>query len=140
MAETNVKVRSANLIKIVIDGSTIGLMKSVSLNDDYSPEPASGIGSPKVVEYVPTMARYTLQCDMVCVLKELLVQKGFIPKNAMDSLKGIVFDIEVYDTRENILVKKFHQCSYASGSTNIQAHQILSRSMQVNCIDISGDL
>ena len=42
--KANLKTRSGNRIVVILDGKQIGLMQSVSMNDDYSPEPASGIG------------------------------------------------------------------------------------------------
>ena len=68
MATKNVKTRSGNRIVITYDGNTIGAMKSVRMNDDYAPEPVTGIGDIHVIEHVPTVARHTLTCQQV-VLK-----------------------------------------------------------------------
>ena len=54
MATQNLKTRSGNLITVVFDGKQIGLVQNVRMNDDYSPEPASGVGDIHVEEYVPT--------------------------------------------------------------------------------------
>ena len=69
MSTVNKNVRSANRVKVFFNNLEVGLVQSVRMNDDYGPEPASGIGDIHVTEYVPTMARHSLnvQTMMLCL-------------------------------------------------------------------------
>ena len=134
----NRKVRSGNRIVVVLDGITIGTLQSVSSNDDYAPEPASGIGDIHVQEWVPTMARHSLSVSSMVLEKGALMSIGIIPENGDAALEGLVFDIEQYDKDSGILIRKYIGCSYASGSIDIQKHAIVMQSGQFNALDVTG--
>lgn len=134
----NRNVRSGNQIKVFFDGKEVGLVQSVSTNDDYSPEPASGIGDIHVQEYVPTMARHTLNISVMMLSKDALARAGIVPENGDAVLKGLVFDLESYDNVTGDLIRKYTGCSYASGSIEIQKHAIVTRSAQFNALDVTG--
>ncbi len=134
----NRKVRSGNRIVVVLDGITIGTLQSVSSNDDYAPEPASGIGDIHVHEYVPTMARHSLSISSMVLEKGALMTIGIIPENGDAALLGLVFDIEQYDKDSGILIRKYIGCSYASGSIDIQKHAIVMQSGQFYALDVTG--
>ena len=134
----NLKTRSGNRIAVVFDGKQIGLIQSISLNDDYSPEPASGIGDIHVQEYVPTMARHTLSVSAMMLNRGALLEAGIAAENGDAMLQGLVFDFEVYSKDDGTLLRKYVGCSYASGSIDIQKHQIAVQSAQFNALDVVG--
>ena len=134
----NVKTRSGNRIVVVFDGKQIGLVRSVRASDDYSPEPASGIGDIHVQEYVPTMARHTLSVSAMVLIKGAMLEAGIVPENGDGALEGLVFDLECYDKDTGALLRKYTGVSYASGDIDIQAHQILVQSGQFNALDVTG--
>lgn len=134
----NLKTRSGNRIVVVFDGKQIGLIQNVSANDDYSPEPASGIGDIHVQEYVPTMARHTLSVSAMMLNRGALLEAGIAAENGDAMLQGLVFDFEVYAKDDNTLLRKYVGCSYASGSIDIQKHQIAVQSAQFNALDVVG--
>ena len=134
----NLKTRSGNRIAAVFDGKQIGLIQSISLNDDYSPEPASGIGDIHVQEYVPTMARHTLSVSAMMLNRGALLEAGIAAENGDAMLQGLVFDFEVYSKDDGTLLRKYVGCSYASGSIDIQKHQIAVQSAQFNALDVVG--
>lgn len=134
----NLKVRSGNQIAVVFDGKQIGFIQNVSPNDDYGPEPASGIGDIHVGEYVPTMARHTLSVSAMVLKKGAMLEAGIVPENGDDVLRGLVFDFEVYDKDDGTLLRKYIGCSYASGGIEIAKHAILVQSAQFNALDVSG--
>lgn len=134
----NLKVRSGNRIVVVFDGKQIGMVQSVRPSDDYSPEPASGIGDIHVQEYVPTMARHTLSVSAMVLVKGHMRDAGIVPENGDAALQGLVFDFEVYDKDSGELLRKYVGCSYASGDLDISAHRIMSNSAQFMCLDVSG--
>ena len=88
----NLKVRSGNRIVVLFDGQQIGMVRSVRASDDYSPEPASGIGDIHAQEYVPTMARHTLSVSSMVLIKNNMQSAGITPENGDAVLQGLVFD------------------------------------------------
>lgn len=137
MATSNIKVRSGNKTIVVMDGKTVGLVQSVRANDDYSPEPASGIGDIHVQEYVPTMARHTLSVSQMVLYSGTIRSLGLSFENGDDALKGMVFDIVTMDKNGETL-RKYMGCSYASGDLEVSAHKILVGNGQFNALDVSG--
>ncbi len=138
MAKVNVKTHSGNRIIVKLDGRQVGLIQSVRMSDDYGPEPASGIGDIEVQEYVPTMARYSLNISNMVLKQQNLRTLGLTPENADAALKGLVFDIESYDKDTNTLVRKYMGCSYASGDLEIQKHAIVMSNAMFNALTVSG--
>ena len=134
----NLKVRSGNRIVVLFDGQQIGMVRSVRASDDYSPEPASGIGDIHAQEYVPTMARHTLSVSSMVLIKNNMQSAGITPENGDAVLQGLVFDLEVYSKRDGKLIRKYVGVSYASGDIDIQAHQIVVSSGQFNALDVTG--
>ena len=134
----NVKTRSGNRVAAVFDGKQLGLVRSVRMNDDYSPEPASGIGDIHVQEYVPTMARHTLSVSQMVLIKGAMLDAGIAMENGDAVLEGLVFDLEVYDKDNGQLLRKYVGVSYASGDIDINAHQIIVTSGQFNALDVVG--
>lgn len=136
--KTNVKTRSGNRIVVVFDGKQLGLVRSVRANDDYSPEPASGIGDIHVQEYVPTMARHTLSVQNMVLIKGAMHAAGIAAENGDAMLQGLVFDLEVFDKDNGQLIRKYTGVSYASGDIDVNAHQIVVQSGQFNALDVTG--
>ena len=134
----NIKVRSGNRVVVVFDGKQLGMVKSVRANDDYSPEPASGIGDIHVQEYVPSMARHSLSVQQLVLIKGAMLEAGIAAENGDAMLRGLVFDLEVYDKDSGKLLRKYTGVSYASGDIDINAHQIVVTSGQFNALDVTG--
>jgi hypothetical protein len=134
----NRKVKSGNRIVITYDGFQVGLIQSVRMNDDYSPEPASGIGDIHVAEWVPTMARHSLTVSRMILESDKMRERGIMSENGDAVLEGLVFDIETYSKDDGTLLRKYVGCSYASGDLEVSKHQILMGSGQFNALDVSG--
>lgn len=138
MASTNLKARSGNRIVVTFDGLQIGLVQSVRASDDYSPEPASGIGDIHVAEYVPTMARHTISVSSMVLFTGAMREAGISTLNGDDALEGRVFDIVVYSKDDGSELRKYVGCSYASGDIEVNKHAILVTNGQFNALDVSG--
>jgi hypothetical protein len=138
MAQINQNTHTGNRIIVRFDGESVGLIQSVRMNDDYAPEPASGVGDIHVQEYVPTMARHNLNVSNMVLKKASLRAKGLVPENADAMLQGLVFDIEVYDKDNATLMRKYMGCSYASGDLDVQKHAIVVSNAVFNALDVSG--
>jgi hypothetical protein len=137
---TNLKTRTGNRIVVMFDGKQIGAVQSVRMNDDYSPEPMSGIGDIHVQEYVPTMARHNLQVQTMVLNKGSLREAGITMENGDGVLQGLVFDIEVYSKDDGTLLRKYIGCSYASGDLEISKHAIVMASGQFFALDVVGTI
>lgn len=139
MAQENLKVRSGNRIVVMFDGKQIGLVQSVRMSDDYSPEPASGIGDIHVQEHVPTMARHMISVSTMVLNKGSMRQAGITSANGDAALRGLVFDIVTLSKDDGQVLRKYVGCSYASGDIDVSKHQIVMSSAQFNALDVQGD-
>lgn len=138
MPTQNLKVRSGNRIIPMLDGKQIGLIQSIRMNDDYAPEPASGVGDIHVQEYVPTQARHTVSVQAMVLNVGSLRAAGIAMENGDAVLQGLVFDIVVQDKDSGDVLRKYIGCSFASGDVSVEKHAIVMNSGQFNCLDVAG--
>lgn len=139
MATQNIRTRSGNRIQVMLDGALVGLIRSIRMNDDYSPEPASGIGDIHVQEYVPTMARHNVTVQQMVLIRGAIRQlQNVAIENGDKALEGMVFDILIVSKDDGSTLRKYIGCSYASGDIEVSAHQITSASATFNCLDVTG--
>ena len=138
MSSINLKTRTGNRIIAVLDGQQGGLIQSIRGNDDYSPEPASGVGDIHVQEYVPTMARHSLNVSNMVLKIGSLRSLGIAAENGDAMLAGKVFDFEVYDKDTGVLLRKYLNCSYASGDIEVTKHAIVMANAVFNALDVVG--
>ena len=138
MAKPNVHARTGNRFLIVMDGVTIGAARNARLSSDYGPEPVSGIGDIHAIEYAPTMARHSVNVSQMVLKKKTMLAAGLIPENGDVMMRGMVFDIIAQDKDTGEVVRKFINCSYASGDIEINAHQIVTASGTFNATDVVG--
>jgi len=136
----NLKMRSANLAQITMDGQEIGLLQNVRMSEDYGPDAASGIGQINPAEYVPSMARYNISASKMALRSSSLYKMGIVPENGEAALEGNVFDIEVYDKATGEVIRKYLDCSYASGDIEVQKHAVIAYNCQFNALDVAGTM
>ena len=138
MTTENKKVRSGNRIDVLLDGKRVGLIQSVDCDDDFAPEPASGIGDGHVSEYVPTLFRHSVRISQMTLFQGTLRDQGIALENGDDALQGLVFDIELFDKDSGQLLRKYTECSYASGSISVGKHRIVMANAVFNALDVTG--
>jgi hypothetical protein len=138
MATPNVRVRSGNRILVHLDGQQIGLIQSLRMNDDYGPEPASGIGDIHVQEYVPTIARHTLQVASMIISRDGLRARGIASENGDAALRGLEFDVLVQDRDTGEVLRKYVGVTYASGDVEVQKHAIAMANATLMARDVQG--
>lgn len=134
----NLKTKNGNKTIVSFDGHQIGLAQSVDMRDDYSPEAASGIGDAEALEYVPTMARHTVNVEEMVLRTGSLRQLGISAENAEDMLRGNVFDLSVVSKNGDGVIRTYKDCSYASGSVTVRKHAIVVSSAVFNALSVSG--
>ena len=132
MATQNLKARSGNRVIVKFDGKQVGLVQSVRMSDDYSPEPVSGIGSIEVQEYVPTMARHSISVSALVLFTGAMREAGIFALNGEEMLQGLVFDIVVESKDDGTILRKYSGCSYASGDVDVSKHAVIVSSGQFN--------
>lgn len=138
MASTNLLARSGNRVIVKFDGQQIGLIQSVRMNDDYSPEPASGIGDIHVAEYVPTMARHQISVSSMILFIGAMREAGIATEDGDGMLEGKVFDIVIESKDDGSELRKYMGCSYASGDVEVQKHAIIMSNAQFNALNVTG--
>lgn len=136
----NIKTHSGNRIQVEFDGHPIGLIQSVRQSDSYGLEDASGIGDIHVQEHVPTKAVHTLSVSRMELIVGNMRQKGIMPQNGDDALKGLVFDIRIYSKDTGALLVSYIDCSYDSGDLDVSAHRIVMGSGTFKALDRQGDM
>lgn len=135
---TNVQTQSGNRLIVTLNNIKVGLLQSVRMNDDYAPEMSSGIGDIHAIEYVPTAARHTLNVTAMVLRISSLVAQGIAADNGDAALLGVVFNIEAFSKDDNSLVRKYLNCSYASGDMEINKHAIVMQSAVFLCLDATS--
>lgn len=133
---------TGNLIQLEFGDEVLGTIASMSVNDDYGPEPVSGIGSIQVYEYPPSMARHTISVEYAVLKKNTLLSLGVVPENGCDRLKGLELDIVIYSKQpcgtKGAVLRKYRYCSLASGSFNVQANRVVMSNATFNARDVEG--
>lgn len=132
--------QTANRIGIIFDGSQIGLVSGLTLSEDYSPEPAIGIGDLAPLEYVPTMARYQVQIEKMVLIKEKMISAGIQFQDANDALSGRVFNIVIADQVSGKTLKTIVGCTFASGNTQIRKNTMVTKSATFMALGIKGEM
>jgi len=120
------KVYSGNNIMVVIKNKPVGLLQDVTADEDFAPEPASGVGDPRVVEYVPTMYRVSLSVSSMSLKKDSLFSVGVFPENINKYLATEPFTVVVVDKVTNKIIRQYLNCIFGRGTLAVRKHTIVS--------------
>lgn len=162
---------TGNLIKILFDDNKeFGTVRSMRVQEDYSPEPVSGIGDIHIQEYVPTVARYTISVEYAVLNYRNLLSEGIVDEDGCIKMAEREFNIAIYSKVPSGLsnsaigaaasvnaltdgtamsacsvpnkepMRVYEYCSFASGSINIQAHQIVMSDATFHARRVRGKL
>ena len=137
--QQNVKTESGNRVDVYFGGVKVGLVQSVRMSDDYSPEAASGVGDIHVAEYVPSMARHSLTVQQMALKRASMRKMGVSALNGDDMLKGLVFDFVVVSKDTGQVMRKYVGVSFASGEVDVTKHAIITCSGMFNALDVQGE-
>lgn len=138
MATENLKVRSGNTIKVLLDGKEVGLLQQVRASDDYAPDAASGIGDIHVAEYVPTLARHSLTVSAMVLSRGALRAAGVVSENGEAALRGLELDIVVYDKLSGEELIKYVGCVNSGGDVEVSKHAVLMENATFLARDVKG--
>lgn len=125
------KVYSGNNIMVVIKNKPVGLLQDVTADEDFSPEPASGVGDPRVVEYVPTMYRISLSVSSMSLKKDSLFSVGVFPENINKYLATEPFTIVIVDKVTNKIIRQYLNCIFGRGTLAVRKHTIVSHNCTI---------
>lgn len=129
------KVYSGNSVLVVIKNKPVGLLQDVTADEDWQPEAASGIGDPRVVEYVPTMYRISLTVSSMSLKKDSLFSVGVFPENVDTYLATEPFTILVIDKVSKKTIRQYNNCIFGRGTLSVRKHTIVSH----NCTILSTE-
>jgi hypothetical protein len=138
MATNKVTVQTGNLVYVLLDNARIGMIQSLRAGDDYGQQEVSEIGNIHVVEYVPTLARHTLTAAVVSLKAESLESDGVAPENGDEVLQGRVFDVSVIDKTTGNELRRYINCTFASGDMEVTRHQVIVRNVTLLATDVRG--
>lgn len=141
MAIQNIVAHSGNLITLELDGKRFGTIQRMSCSDSYNPESVSGIGDIHSLEFVPSLAQHTITVEHAVLKVGAMRSLGVVGENGADRLKGMEFDIVIYEKGTDGAIKelrKYRYCSFASGTINISAHRVVMSDATFNARDVVG--
>jgi len=130
------KVYSGNQIVVMISNKPVGLLQNMTASEDYAPEPASGVGDPRVVEYVPTMQRISLACDSMSLKKDSLFSVGVFPADIQSYMASNPFTVQIIDKITGQTIRQYDGCLFASGTVSVRKHTIVAH----NCTILSTNV
>jgi hypothetical protein len=132
------KVYSGNTILIVINNSPVGLLQEMTADEDFAPEPASGIGDPRVVEYVPTMNRISLRVASMSLKKDSLFNLGIFPETVDKYLATNPFQVQIVDKVTGKTIRTYNNCIFASGTVSTRKHTIVAHDCRLLSTEALG--
>jgi len=151
VAVKNRQAYVANRIDLVWDDvARVGAVQNAEVQISFALEPISGVGSVRVLEYIPTMARITVNTDMVYMFGEEVERVGasYMPQKSDDSLNGMVFDmyalVDAVDTPSRYgkgngakynTMWKAQGCFLDSGSFRVAKHGAIGRACSFAALD-----
>ncbi|MBT3196817.1 MAG: hypothetical protein HN842_05260 [Gammaproteobacteria bacterium] len=136
----NPQAMSGNSITVKLNDKTVGVVQSITGQDDYAHEPLSGIGDIHPEEHVPSMARHAINVEEMVLHSRSMLQSGVASENGDAALQGLTFDIVVSDKASGAELRRYKTCSYVSGSVNFRKHAIVVSNASFQAIDVIGNL
>lgn len=132
------KVYSGNTIMVVIKNKPVGLLQDMTADEDFAPEPASGIGDPRVVEYVPTMYRISLAVSSMSLKKDSLFNVGVFPEGIDKYLATEPFTVVVIDKVSKKTIRQYNNCIFGRGTVSVRKHTIVSHNCTLLATEALG--
>jgi hypothetical protein len=139
MTTPRVTVQTGNRIELRFDNALVGMIQSLRASDDYGLQEVSQVGDIHVKEWVPSLARHTLTVSLVQLKTESLEKAGLAATNGDIVLQGNVFDIVIMDLDTKKELRRYLNCSFASGDVEVTKHQIVARNATFMATDVKGD-
>lgn len=132
------KVYSGNTIMVVINNKPIGLLQDMTADEDFAPEPASGIGDPRVVEYIPTMYKISLAVSSMALKKDSLFSVGIFPENIDTYLATNPFTVVIIDKVSKNTIRQYNNCIFGRGTLSVRKHTIVSHNCTLFATEALG--
>jgi hypothetical protein len=134
------KVYSGNTIMVVIKNKPVGLLQDMTADEDFAPEAASGIGDPRVVEWVPTMYRVSLTVASMSLKKDSLFNVGVFPEGIDKYLATEPFTVVVIDKVSKQTIRQYNNCIFSRGTVSVRKHTIVSHNCTLLATEaVAGD-
>ena len=102
--------------------------------------PASGIGDPRVVEYVPQMYTISLTVSSMSLKKDSLFSVGVFPEGIDKYLATEPFTVVVVDKVSQKIIRQYNNCIFGRGTLSIRKHTIVSHNCTLMATEaLAGD-
>ncbi len=121
---TNVQSFVGNLTSLYVAGTPIALTQSCRIITDYQQQPNSGMGNNEAIEYVPGMTSITVEITNAMLRTQSMESLGISPINTADILKGIVFDLIIFDKLTPQPIISVRKLSISQATITIAKHAI----------------
>ena len=128
----------ANESRLYIAGIELFLISDVTGEDAYGLEKVSGIGQIEGLDLVPMEATYRINVAGFVTRTTELVTKGIWPIDAQAVMNGKYVTIEIFQKDPAILLKKYEQCKFETGSAIQTAHRQLMMRMTFQALKSGG--
>lgn len=132
------KVYSGNTIMVVIKNKPVGLLQDMSADESFDPAPASGIGDPRVIEYVPQMYTISLTVSSMSLKKDSLFSVGVFPEGIDKYLATEPFTVVVIDKVTQKTIRQYNNCIFARGTVSVRKHTIVSHNCTLMATEALG--
>jgi hypothetical protein len=113
---------TGNEVDVFLGGSKAFLLQTIVMSDDYGQQEVSGIGNIHTEEFVPSYARHNATVDRFCLRKDSMAD--VVLENGDDAMKGMEFDIEVFEKKTGSLLRKYIGSKMTSGRMTNAAHRV----------------
>ena len=132
------KVFSGNTILVVIKNRPVGLLQDMTADENFDPAPASGIGDPRVVEYIPQMYTISLTVASMALKKDSLFSVGVFPEGIDKYLATEPFTVVVVDKVSQKIIRQYNNCIFGRGTLSIRKHTIVSHNCTLMATEAVG--
>lgn len=113
---------TGNEVSVFLGGAKAFLLQTIVLSDDYGQQEISGIGDIHTEEFVPSYARHNATADRFCLRNDALAD--VVLENGDDAMRGMEFDIEVFEKKTGSLLRKHIGAKMTSGRMTVAAHRV----------------
>ena len=109
-------------------------------DENFDPAPASGIGDPRVVEYIPQMYTISLTVASMALKKDSLFSVGVFPEGIDKYLATEPFTVVVVDKVSQKIIRQYNNCIFGRGTLSIRKHTIVSHNCTLMATEaLAGD-
>ncbi|MGE3550351.1 MAG: hypothetical protein AB7I29_10700 [Geobacter sp.] len=121
---------TGNRVLLKLKGEVIGVVQSLSADDNFDLQSVEGIGDVETQEFVVGLLAHNLSGEKYFVSADTLQKLGFVPRGE-EWLTAPELEVEVIDTVSGQTIELYTGCKFNSHSRRYTAHRITGESFQI---------